>query len=789
MKRERTSDDDHDGMYRNVFRHSAVSLWLQDLSKLRRLIESWRATGIDDLGRYLVDNPEAFREAVHAIDVIDVNDVTLAMYEVADRSALLGPLDRTLDLDDPEVIENLRDDILSVAIDRPYRERRSSSVSPSGKRLDIEIKVSIPPSSSPHQQMLVNVIDVTERNRLQRELDEERRSYHDLIDNLPDACFLKDREGRYVLANRAFAEMVAETDPSRLVGKTDRDYYPAELASRMADADAQVLGGGKYLEVEFERVDHRGELRWFLSAKAPRRDDDGTVTGLVGTIKDTTPRRNARRAMEESERRYRSIFLDAPLGIFQSTPDGKLLNANPAFARSIGYETPEELIEAVNKTGIASLYGDPMRRPTVSRETLTSEKWRRFQGPYRRKDGAAGVGRMMLRSYRPEGAPAPILEGFMEDITEQERVRKALESEHAKLQALMDSAPERIYFKDREGRFTLVNREAARALRCSDPNGAIGKHTRDIFGEDFAREATEDERRIMQTGEAMLDKEESTQRPDGTRQWLLTSKMPLIDESGNIIGTFGVSRDITLQKALEAQRIRTERLESLSQLASGIAHHFNNINGAIMGYLGVVSGTSGLPEKARRLVEEALEAARRSVEITSRLEILTSAVRVDSEALRMESVMQDLLPELENQTRGTSVRIQTALVPTKGVLCSRRSLEFALRCVLSNALHALLGRGPSRIAVASLEVDEYSGIEVSDTGCGIPEENKTRLFTPFFTTKGEWAKPGSVQAQVKGTGLSLAVCRTLLSAQGGKIEIDSAEDSGTTVRILLPKQP
>jgi signal transduction histidine kinase len=148
--------------------------------------------------------------------------------------------------------------------------------------------------------------------------------------------------------------------------------------------------------------------------------------------------------------------------------------------------------------------------------------------------------------------------------------------------------------------------------------------------------------------------------------------------------------------------------------------------------------------------------------------------------------LDGLLSELSEQMAGDSVKVETAWAKTQPVRASSTSLEFVFRSILLNAVHALAKRDARVIRVRTYAKDAFSCAEIADTGWGLNEEQIVKVFTPFFTTKGEWAEPGSPLSQVKGTGLSLAVSRSLINECGGHIELDSREGVGTTFRVCLP---
>jgi signal transduction histidine kinase len=116
----------------------------------------------------------------------------------------------------------------------------------------------------------------------------------------------------------------------------------------------------------------------------------------------------------------------------------------------------------------------------------------------------------------------------------------------------------------------------------------------------------------------------------------------------------------------------------------------------------------------------------------------------------------------------------------------RSRAGFILTSLIDNSLDAMLDRPVQMLTIRTGGAPKFAFLEVRDTGCGIPREDIPRLFTPFFTTKGEWAASGSCQAKVKGEGLSLSVCRSTVSESGGRIEVDSEPGVGTTFRVWLP---
>jgi C4-dicarboxylate-specific signal transduction histidine kinase len=144
------------------------------------------------------------------------------------------------------------------------------------------------------------------------------------------------------------------------------------------------------------------------------------------------------------------------------------------------------------------------------------------------------------------------------------------------------------------------------------------------------------------------------------------------------------------------------------------------------------------------------------------------------------------MPLFEKRFTEAHTDVVLELRGTPAVRAHRSRLEFIITCLVSNALDALLDR-PVRVVTIRTGTGPHAAyLEVEDTGCGIPPENIPRLFSPFFTTKGEWAGTNSAQAGARGVGLSLSVCHSTVAEYGGRIDVQSEPGAGSRFRVWLP---
>ena len=367
-----------------------------------------------------------------------------------------------------------------------------------------------------------------------------------------------------------------------------------------------------------------------------------------------------------------------------------------------------------------------------------------------------------------------------------QKVVDALARERALVAVLMDTIPDRIYFKDSASRFVLINKALAGVLGLNDPAQAVGRTDFDFYAVEHAQATFDVEQAIVRSGQPIIDVEEMETWPDGRLIWVSTTKMPLRDENGAVVGTFGISKDITERRHAQAQIIQAQRLESLGTLAGGIAHQFNNINAIIKGYMDILLESRDLPPLSRSYGVEALKGVNRLVDITNRLQGLTVASESDEAACRIDELTRSLMPLFEKRLEETKTSVVFELQGTPAVRAHPSRVEFIITCLVANSLDALLDRPVRVVTIRTGTGSQTAYLEVEDTGCGILPENIPRLFSPFFTTKGEWAPEHSAQSRAKGVGLSLSVCHSTVAEYGGRIEVESTPGTGSRFRVWLP---
>ncbi len=395
--------------------------------------------------------------------------------------------------------------------------------------------------------------DITERRKAEEALEQERNLLRTVIDNIPDKIYVKDVEGHFITCNQSVAVRMGKTDPDEITGKSDFDLLPHDLATRFHADEQEIIRSGRPLLNHEEPLDQTpGFPRWNLTTKVPLKDKNGEIIGIVGIGRDITARKQAEEALAKERNLLRTLIDNLPDYIYVKDSNGRFMLGNQAVIRQMGLSSLQELIgksdydlfppqiaekyfneeQKIIKTG-RGLYEH--EGPTIDESKPEKQRWvSTSKVPFRDDNGQiAGF------------------VGLGHDITDRRKAEEALHAEMALIYALMQNLPDHIYFKDRASRFLRMSKSQAERFGLDDPAQAIGKTDFDFFTEEHARSAYEDEQRIIQTGQPIIGIEEKETWPDGSETWVSTTKLPLLDNNGNIIGTFGVSRDITDRKKAE----------------------------------------------------------------------------------------------------------------------------------------------------------------------------------------------------------------------------------------------
>ncbi|MFL5272914.1 MAG: PocR ligand-binding domain-containing protein [Anaeromyxobacteraceae bacterium] len=507
-----------------------------------------------------------------------------------------------------------------------------------------------------------------------------------------------------------------------------------------------------------------------------------------------------RRALAESEERYRSLFTLAPSGVVLLDLDGRILEFNDQAHEQRGY-TREEFA----RLSIQEL--NPDRQPEEVRDSfrqIIACGQREFEVRHRCKSGE--IRHVVVRSRAIESGGETRLLAVWQDVTERKQAVAALRASEARvleraveLEAILDAVPAAVMIThDRDARRVESNRLGHEMLRVpldrnvskSAPPGEAPLGFRILRNGAEIPPAELPMQISAAHGKVVTNSDLDVVFDDGTVRHLLGNSRPLRDAEGRPNGAVGAFVDVTDVKQAQARLMQADRLASVGMLAAGVAHEINNPLTYVIGSLDFLHEQFAtlartFPEVDVGELHDALTAAREGAQ---RVKHVVQDLKTFSRADDKHRARVDLRGVLESSINMAfnEIKFRARLVKEYGkappVLANEARLGQVFLNLLVNAAQAIpeahVDENEIRITTRADERGR-AVVEVRDSGSGIPPEAVARMFEPFFTTK-----PKGV-----GTGLGLSICRNIVTALGGEISVESAPRQGTVVRVVLPAAP
>jgi PAS domain S-box-containing protein len=378
---------------------------------------------------------------------------------------------------------------------------------------------------------------------------------------------------------------------------------------------------------------------------------------------------------------------------------------------------------------------------------------------------------------------------YKQDIIERGQVEEILNLEQYLMHALMNNIPIQIYFKDLESRFIRIDKGSAQSFGLTDPNQAVGKTDFDFFTHEHAQQAYEDEQEIIRTGQPISkeEKETWTDRPD---TWVSTSKMPLYDKDKKIIGTFGISVNITERKRVEEEIKKTNKeLEKLNsekdKLFSIIAH---DLRSPFHGLLGLseamvddinTMSLAEITEYSKSLHELIVNLYALLGNLLEWAQFQKGLINFIPKALNLSGIFSQCIDSTKLRALQKGITILNEIPVTLIIYADEKMITSVLRNLLSNAVK-FTGKDGKVVGKARENDKGMVEISVTDTGIGIPKNTLGKLFI-----LGE--KVGSLGTENEpSTGLGLLICKEFVEKHGGQIWVESQPNIGSTFYFTLP---
>jgi two-component system NtrC family sensor kinase len=647
-----------------------------------------------------------------------------------------------------------------------------------GLKWDAEVCITIAKMEKGGVKTYAYLRDITERKRMEREIREATKRFEKIAEMGEDGIIVFDENSQIEFANQMAAEIMGLPKDQilgreffSLIGKRDEEFLE-EMVMR-----GEGLGQKVCTEMSIQTP--HGQVKATEVCVAPTRSDDGRIR-TYAYIRDITERKKFEKELKESEEKFRNLFERVRHGLFISSKEGKFIDCNQALLEMVGYQDKEEFL----KIDIAKdLYVNPEDRKTFQRLIEQHGFVKDLEVEFKKKNAEKITVLLTAHVKRDEKRGVIGYEGLNIDISERKRMERELKEANEFLMKLIESSVDGIIVTNTKGDILMFNRGAENILEYK-ADEVVGKmNIRSIYEPGVAKEVMEKLRSPDYGGVGKLTSFPIFhRRKDGELIEGDLSASIIYDEKGKEIASVGIFKDLRerlriereLQKTQQAL-LQSEKLAAMGRLTSQIAHELNNPIYGIMNTLELLKTEISPESKRRRILELSLSETQRLAEMLRNMLSFSKPEEEKRRPIKMNELIEGILLVMEKQMRESNIKVETFFddeIPE--VMASTNQMRQVMLNMLKNAKEAM-PKGGTLTVKTSKEVNKVL-IHIQDTGVGIPEEIRDKIFEAFFTTK----------QKVKGVGLGLSVCYGIIKDHGGEIKVESEEGKGTTFRIRLP---
>ncbi len=563
-------------------------------------------------------------------------------------------------------------------------------------------------------------------DQLSQVLARSQRSFKELIDAFDEVAFAASLDGTLRTVNRRVTQLLG-LSYSEIVGHKADEFILEPALGDPGSGLARFLERRRWSGVVQVQLKNNSRVLYFECVLNAIVNDD-QVVGASALARDVTEER-------EKERRFTELFETLQEGVYFSTPEGNLLEANAALVQMLGYSGRDELL-ALTATALNS---DPNEAPVLGRSAGDRGGERTREISLRRKDGTVGIFQDTSRAVRDTAGKIIRYQGTLVDITERRKMERTLRRQEEFQRYLLESFPDLILVIDLNETYSFVS-SRIRDLLGYHPEDFLGKKLEDL--QDHSPELVALYRDVSTGRKKFGFSEYGARHRDGSWRTMRATASPLFDADNKVNGVIVSVRDITLEKKLEQQIIQSERLAAMGQMIGGFAHELNNPLTSIMG------------------LAELLQENESSEPLRKQLAMLQQQAR------RAADVVQNLMYFSRPPSPGKGTVNLGELV--------QRTLHLHAYSLRKKAMRDVRDRGTLRVRLEK-GTNSVSAI-FQDDGPGIPVKILPNIFDPFYTTK----RPG------RGTGLGLSICKAILREHLGNIEASSGPGGGALFTVTLP---
>lgn len=630
--------------------------------------------------------------------------------------------------------------------------------------------------------ILVIASDITERKEAELKLQHESDLLRNLMNDIPDTIYFKDKESRFIRINAAQKKILGLNNEIEAEGKTDFDFFQKSHASAALIDEQNIIRTGKPMIGKLENIRiSDGSSRWVSATKVPLLAKDGAIKGIVGISHDVTNLKNLEEESRKSEEKYRFMFEHSPIGFFIFNNNHTITECNEKFI-VILQSTREKLI------GLDMNLLKDQSVLSVIKKALSGED-ASFEGWYRATTSSATI-YVTMKTTPLYDTNKKVMGGMgiVEDITEAKKNELEIRKSENHFRSIWENSFDGMRVIDDNGIIRSVNKAFCEIVKKSKEE-LIGKHYTAIYDEKLRTEFTLKGYKNLKSKTFPLHYERKLQLWDNSNVWLevINSFIEISDDENYLLSIF---RNISERKLAEEKiKIYLEELKELNKskdkFFSIVAHDLKSPFQGLLGLSEIL--LEDYSEMSDDQIIQYLKIIRTTTKDVYRLiENLLDWSRLQSGRMEYKTEKLDLYHLSENVVNlinpaATKKNLQLiSFVPQRSyVFGDMNMLNSVLQNLVSNAVKFTNEFGV--ISISSAEKNDYMEITVADNGVGIKEKDLSKLFKieEHFSTKGT--------KDESGTGLGLLLCKELVEKHGGTMWVESEFGKGTKFYFTLPK--
>jgi PAS domain S-box-containing protein len=597
-------------------------------------------------------------------------------------------------------------------------------------------------------------------DQLSQVIMRSQRSFKELIDSFDDAACAVSLDGTLRTVNRRISELAGQPYKG-LVGQKIYDFIEEPTRESVEQGLGRFLDKKRWAGTVRVRLKSSARPLYFeCVVNAIVKGDEIVGASMLG--RDVTEQR-------EKELRFTELFETLQEGVYFSTPEGQLLDANPALVGMLGYTRKDELL-AVDPGALSP----DSTEPVLGRMGSDRGVLRTREVKLRRKDGTAATFLDSSRAVWDTAGNIIRYQGTLVDVTEKRAMERQLVQQEEFRRRLLESFPDLILVVDLEERYTFVS-SRVRDLLGYQPEILLGKKISELA--DHSPELASLYHDVASSKQAFASTEYGARHYDGSWRTMRASASQLFDAEAKLIGVIISVRDITTERKLEQQVVQSERLAAMGAMIGGVAHELNNPLTAILGVSELMQDKV-TDDPSRKQLAMLQQQARRAAEIVKDLTYFSRPPAPGKSGINLTEVVERTLTLYAYSLRKNNITVDFLREP--GLPYAQGDPQQLMQVFLNlivnaeQAIREARDGGTLRIRLGKSATSVWASFQ--DDGTGIPAENLPLIFDPFYTTK----RPG------RGTGLGLSICKSVMKEHNGNVEAANAQGGGAVFTVTLP---